>query len=53
MGAWNFVDRRIEQVLTGIGRWRQAAALCRPRRGGKPGDRIGPRACGGAGGAGR
>ena len=34
MGAWGFVDRRIEQVLAGLDVAAQAAALCRPRRGG-------------------
>ena len=33
MGAWGFVDRRIEQVLAGLDVAAQAAALCRPRRG--------------------
>ena len=39
MGAWGFVDRRIEQVLAGLDVAAQAAALCRPRRGGLAGDR--------------
>ena len=34
MGAWNFVDRRIEQLLAEIDVAAQAAALCRSRRGG-------------------
>ncbi len=32
MGAWSFVDRRIEQVLAGLDMQGEAAALCRPRR---------------------
>ena len=39
MGAWIFVDRRIEKVLAGAGSRREPAALCRPRRGGLAGDR--------------
>ena len=53
MGAWNFVDRRLEKVLAGLDMQGEASGLCRPRRGGEPGDRSGAHAPGGAGGAGR
>ena len=53
MGAWNFVDRRLEKVLAGIGDAGEASALCRSRRGRQPGHRFRSRAWCGTGGAGR
>ena len=52
-GAWNFLDRRLEKVLTDTRRQGDAADLCRSRGGGEPGHRFGARACRAAGGAGR
>ena len=44
MGAWNFVDRRLEKVLVGIGGKATRPTLCRARRGCQPGHRFGSRA---------
>ena len=49
MGAWNFVDRRIEEVLDGPRHRREAAAFCRPCRGGVPRHRSLQAPCRGAG----
>ena len=51
MGAWGFVDRRIEQVLAGLDVAAAAAALCRPRRGGIARHRTVQAPCAGAGAA--
>ena len=40
MGAWNFVDRRVEQVLAGLDIAAKRAALCRPCGGGLAGHRA-------------
>ena len=45
MGAWNFVDRRLEKVLTGIDGKATRPRLRRSRGGGEPGHRLGARAC--------
>ena len=39
MGAWHFVDRRIERVLAGLDIEGKRAALCRPAGSGVDGDR--------------
>ena len=44
MGAWNFVDRRLEKVLGRLDSKATRPQLCRSRGGGEPGDRL-RRAC--------
>ena len=53
MGAWSFVDRRIEKVLKRLDIKAAASALCRPRGSGQPGDRPRQAPMRAAGGAGR
>ncbi len=48
MGAWSFVDRKIERTLAAMG-IAAAARLCRARRRRQPGDRAGEGACRAAG----
>ena len=45
MGAWNFVDRRLEKVLSRLDGKATRPHLCRTRGGGEPGHRLGARAC--------
>ena len=53
MGAWNFVDRRLEKVLGRLDSKVTRPHLCRTRGSGEPGDRPGARAYARAGDAGR
>ena len=53
MGAWHFVDRRIEHVLETVEPQGQAARLCRPARGGVARDRPASPARQGTDGSGR
>ena len=40
MGAWKFVDRRIEKVLAGLDGAANRPRYVGPRGGGEPGDRV-------------
>ena len=53
MGAWSFVDRRIEKVLGRLDSKVTRPDLCRTRGGGEPGNRPGAHAYARAGDAGR